>query len=69
MNKNNWEGIKFPSEKGDWKKFENNDVIIAVNSFHAKKEKKYVLLIFQKITFILLLFQQMTQTVRKKLLF
>ena len=66
MNKNNWEGIKFPSEKGDWK---NLRIIIALNSLHAKKEQKYVLLIFQKITFILLLFQQMTQTVRKKLLF
>ena len=26
INKCNWEGIYYPSEKGDWKKFEKNNV-------------------------------------------
>ena len=40
-NEYKWEGIKFPSEKDDWKKFEKNNVTIPVNVFYAKKEKKY----------------------------
>ena len=39
--------IFFPSEKEEWKKFEKNNVTIA---FNAKKEKKYILLMFQNIT-------------------
>ena len=30
-NKYNWEGINFPSEKDDWKKFEKNNATIALN--------------------------------------
>ena len=30
INKYNWEGINFPSEKDDWKKLEKNNVIIAL---------------------------------------
>ena len=41
INKYNWEGINFPSEKDDWKKFEKNNVTIALNVLHAKKEKIY----------------------------
>ena len=41
INKYNWEVIKFPSEKDDWKKFEENNVIIAFNVLYAKKEKIY----------------------------
>ena len=48
MNKYNWEGINFPSEKDDWKKIEKNDVTIALNVLYAKKEK-YILLMFQNI--------------------
>ena len=49
MNKYNWEGINYPSEKkGDWKKFEKNNVTISLNVFYAKKEKKHILL--QNIT-------------------
>ena len=31
MNKYNWEGINFPSEKDDWKKCEKNNVSIVLN--------------------------------------
>ena len=37
INKYNWEGIHSPSEKDDWKKFEKNNVTIALN-----KEKIYL---------------------------
>ena len=38
---NNCEGINFPSEKDDWKKFEKNNLAIALNVLYAKKEKIY----------------------------
>ena len=41
INKYNWEGINFPSEKDDWKKFDKNNVTIAFNVLYAKKEKIY----------------------------
>ena len=41
INKYNWEGINFPSEKDDWKKIEKNNVTIALNVLYAKKEKIY----------------------------
>ena len=41
INKYNWEGINFPSERNDWKKFEKNNVTIALNVLYAKKEKIY----------------------------
>ena len=41
INKYNWEGINFPPEKDDWKKFEKNNVTIALNILYAKKEKIY----------------------------
>ena len=37
MNKYNRKGIRFSSEKDDWKKFEKNNVTIAFNVFYAKK--------------------------------
>ena len=40
VNRYNWEGINFPSEKDDWKKFEKNNLKIALNVLYAKKEKK-----------------------------
>ena len=49
INKYNWEGIIFPSEKDDWKKFEKDTVTIALSFSYAKK-KKYILLMFQNIT-------------------
>ena len=39
INKYNWEGINFPSEKDDWKKIEKNNVAIALSVLYAKKEK------------------------------
>ena len=41
INKCNWGGMNFPSEKDDWKKFEKNNVTIAVNALYAIKEKIY----------------------------
>ena len=37
MNKHNRKGIRFSSEKDDWKKFEKNNVTIAFNVLYAKK--------------------------------
>ena len=39
MNKYNWEIINFLSEKDDQKKFEKNNVTIALNVLYSKKEK------------------------------
>ena len=50
INKYNWEGINFLSQEDDWKKFEKNNVAIAVNVLYAKKREIYILLIFQNIT-------------------
>ena len=36
INKYNCEGINIPSEKDDWKKFQRNNVAIAVNVLYAK---------------------------------
>ena len=44
------EGINFTLEKCDWKKFEKNNVAIALNVLYADKETIYILLIFQNIT-------------------
>ena len=41
INKHNWKGINLPSEKDDWKKFEKNNLTIALNVLYAKKEKIY----------------------------
>ena len=37
VNKYNWEGINYPSEKVDWKKIEKSNQSIALNVFYAKK--------------------------------
>ena len=37
INKYNWEGIHFPSEKDDWKKAGKNNVTTALNVLYAKK--------------------------------
>ena len=42
INKYKWEGINFPPEKDDWKKFEKNNATIALNVLYAKKEKIYL---------------------------
>ena len=33
--------MNYPSEKADWKKFEKNNVTLALNVLFAKKEKIY----------------------------
>ena len=42
MDKYNWEGINYPSEKNDWKTFEKNNLTIVLNILYAKKEKVYL---------------------------
>ena len=37
INKYKWEGINVSVEKDDWRKFEKNNVTIALNVLHAKK--------------------------------
>ena len=37
INKDNWEGINFASEKDDWKIFLKNNVTIALIVLYAKK--------------------------------
>ena len=53
IDKYNWEGINYPSEKDDWKKSKKNNVMIALSVFCGKKEKKSILLMFQIITQIM----------------
>ena len=47
MNKYNWKGKKYPSEKDIQKKNQNNNLLIAFNVLYAKKEKKIFLLFFK----------------------
>ena len=42
INKYNWEGLNFPSENDDWKKFDKNNLLIALNVLYAKKGKIYL---------------------------
>ena len=41
INKYNWEGANCPSEKGDWKKWNKNNLTVALNALYTKKEKVY----------------------------
>ena len=41
INKYDWEGINYPLEKDDWKKFDKNNPTIVLNVLHAKKGKIY----------------------------
>ena len=41
INKYNWEGVNYPSEKNEWKKIEKNNVTIVLNVLYAKKENIY----------------------------
>ena len=37
-------------KKNDWKKFEKNNVTITLNVLYDKKEQTYIVLMFQNIT-------------------
>ena len=50
INKYNWKGIKFSSEKDNWKKREKNNVTIALSVLYAKKRKKWIFYMFQNTT-------------------
>ena len=58
IDKQNWKGINFPSEKDDWKKFERNNVTLLL--MFCMLRKKYI----SKHKF-----QNITQTVKNMLLF
>ena len=58
INKYNWKEINLPSEKDDWKKLEKNNVSVALNVLYTKIEKH-----------TLLMFQNITQILKNKLLF
>ena len=47
IDKYNWQGINYPSEKDDWKKIEKNILTIALNVLYAKKEKNSSCLCFK----------------------
>ena len=47
MKKYNWEGINFPSEKYDFKKFEKYNRAIALNVLYAKKKKNISCICFK----------------------
>ena len=42
INQYNWKGIKFPSDKEDWKKFEQNNKEIALNILFVQHNKKEI---------------------------
>ena len=42
INKYKWEGKNVPSKKDDWRKFEKNNMTIALNVLHAKKSILYI---------------------------
>ena len=50
INEYKWKGINFPSQENDWKKFEENNVTIALNVLYAKKE--IYILLFQNTTLV-----------------
>ena len=58
VNKYNWDGMNFSSEKDDWKKIEKNSKTIALNVLYPRK-KRYILLMIENIT----------QTMKNKLFF
>ena len=41
IDKYNWEGINYPSEKHEWIEPEKNNLAIALNALYAEKEKAY----------------------------
>ena len=42
INKHNWKNIKFPSDKEDWKKFEQNNKKIALNILFVPHNKEEI---------------------------
>ena len=42
INQYNWKGTKFPSDKEDWEKFEQNDKEIALNILFVPHNKKEI---------------------------
>ena len=38
-NKYNWKGINYPSKIDDWKRFEENDLSIAINILYTKEKE------------------------------
>ena len=53
-NKYNREGINFPSEIDNWKKFEKINVTIALNDLYAKKEKTYSAYVSKQVLLLMI---------------
>ena len=49
INKYDWEGMHFPSQKDDQKKFEKNNVTVPLNVLYAKKALKGISIILLMI--------------------
>ena len=49
-NKYKQEGLNFPSERGLWEKTEKNNIAIALHVLYAKKKNIYILLMFKNTT-------------------
>ena len=47
IDKHNWKGINYLSEKDNWKKFEKNNLATVINVSYAKKEKYISCLCFE----------------------
>ena len=65
-NKYSWEGTNFSSEKDDWKKFEKNNVTIALNVLYAKKEKTYPAYVSKKQVLLLMISNAKTRELSLK---
>ena len=59
INKYNWKGINYTSERDDSEKIEKNNLMVALNVLHAKK---YIYI------YILPMLQNITQIIKNKLL-
>ena len=63
INKYNWKGTNYPSEKGNYRKFEKNNLRISFNVLYEKEKKIWPAYISKYI-----LFQNTSQTVKKKMI-
>ena len=47
INKYKWKGINYPSKTDDWKTFEKNNPIIALNILYIKEKRNMSILYFK----------------------
>ena len=51
MDKYNWEGINYPSEKDNQKNFEKNNLGVALNILYVKNEKIYLAYVSKQLRY------------------